>query len=427
MSKTVSFHTLGCRLNMSETGSIAQGFVDRGYKVVGFGESSDVTFLNTCTVTDGADSTCRNLIRKAYNSNPEGKVVVAGCYAQMEAEKIKKMQGVDLILGTHEKYKVFEYLDDDEDVQVRIDKSNEFWGASTTEADSHTRAFLKIQDGCNYVCSFCIIPFARGRSRTITVDNAINEAKKLVDKGFKEVILTGVNIGEYESTSGEKLVDLVKGVIEVEGLERLRLSSVEPNTITPELLQVLKDSGKYQDHFHIPMQSGCDDILTSMRRKYDVAFYKKTIALVKSYFPDASIGADIIVGYPGETDEQFMATFNLAKDLPLTHFHVFPYSKRKNTTAAKVDNHIQGNLKKERVKTLINLGEQKLSEFTQKMLGRESEVLFEREKDGYFHGYTSNYIKVRIKSDENLKNKILKIKLDGIDGTKVSASVSNHE
>jgi threonylcarbamoyladenosine tRNA methylthiotransferase MtaB len=378
-------------------------------------------------VTDGADSTCRNLIRKAYNSNPEGKVVVAGCYAQMEAEKIKKMQGVDLILGTHEKYKVFEYLDDDEDVQVRIDKSNEFWGASTTEADSHTRAFLKIQDGCNYVCSFCIIPFARGRSRTITVDNAINEAKKLVDKGFKEVILTGVNIGEYESTSGEKLVDLVKGVIEVEGLERLRLSSVEPNTITPELLQVLKDSGKYQDHFHIPMQSGCDDILTSMRRKYDVAFYKKTIALVKSYFPDASIGADIIVGYPGETDEQFMATFNLAKDLPLTHFHVFPYSKRKNTTAAKVDNHIQGNLKKERVKTLINLGEQKLSEFTQKMLGRESEVLFEREKDGYFHGYTSNYIKVRIKSDENLKNKILKIKLDGIDGTKVSASVSNHE
>jgi threonylcarbamoyladenosine tRNA methylthiotransferase MtaB len=427
MSKTVSFHTLGCRLNMSETGSIAQGFVDRGYKVVGFGESSDVTFLNTCTVTDGADSTCRNLIRKAYNSNPEGKVVVAGCYAQMEAEKIKKMQGVDLILGTHEKYKVFEYLDDDEDVQVRIDKSNEFWGASTTEADSHTRAFLKIQDGCNYVCSFCIIPFARGRSRTITVDNAINEAKKLVDKGFKEVILTGVNIGEYESTSGEKLVDLVKGVIEVEGLERLRLSSVEPNTITPELLQVLKDSGKYQDHFHIPMQSGCDDILTSMRRKYDVAFYKKTIALVKSYFPDASIGADIIVGYPGETDEQFMETFNLAKDLPLTHFHVFPYSKRKNTTAAKVDNHIQGNLKKERVKTLINLGEEKLSEFTQKMLGRESEVLFEREKDGYFHGYTSNYIKVRIKSDENLKNKILKIKLDGIDGTKVSASVSNHE
>jgi threonylcarbamoyladenosine tRNA methylthiotransferase MtaB len=427
MSKTVSFHTLGCRLNMSETGSIAQGFVDRGYKVVGFGESSDVTFLNTCTVTDGADSTCRNLIRKAYNSNPEGKVVVAGCYAQMEAEKIKKMQGVDLILGTHEKYKVFEYLDDDEDVQVRIDKSNEFWGASTTEADSHTRAFLKIQDGCNYVCSFCIIPFARGRSRTITVDNAINEAKKLVDKGFKEVILTGVNIGEYESTSGEKLVDLVKGVIEVDGLERLRLSSVEPNTITPELLQVLKDSGKYQDHFHIPMQSGCDDILTSMRRKYDVAFYKKTIALVKSYFPDASIGADIIVGYPGETDEQFMETFNLAKDLPLTHFHVFPYSKRKNTTAAKVDNHIQGNLKKERVKTLINLGEEKLSEFTQKMLGRESEVLFEREKDGYFHGYTSNYIKVRIKSDENLKNKILKIKLDGIDGTKVSASVSNHE
>lgn len=427
MSKTVSFHTLGCRLNMSETGSIAQGFADRGYQIVGFGEPSDVTFLNTCTVTDGADSTCRNLIRKAYNSNPEGKVVVAGCYAQMEAEKIKRMQGVDLILGTNEKYKVFEYLDEDEDIQIKIDKSTEFWGAATTEADTHTRAFLKIQDGCNYVCSFCIIPFARGRSRTITVANAIVEAKKLVERGFKEIILTGVNIGEYESSSGEKLVDLVKGVVGVEGLERLRLSSVEPNTITEELLEVLRDSGKYQDHFHIPMQSGSDEILKSMRRKYDVAFYKKTMSLIKSYFPDASIGADIIVGYPGETDAQFMETFNLAKELPITHFHVFPYSKRQNTTAAKMDNHIQGNLKKERVKTLIHLGEEKLNAFTQKMLGRESEVLFEREKDGYFHGYTSNYIKVRIKSDRDLKNKVLKIKLNEMEGNKISGSVQAND
>lgn len=421
MSKTVSFHTLGCRLNMSETGSIAQGFVDRGYKVVSFGDKADVTFLNTCTVTDGADSTCRNWIRKAHRVSPEGRVVVAGCYAQMEAEKIKQMQGVDLILGTNEKYKVFEYLEEDEELQVKIDKTNEFWGASTTQADTHTRAFLKIQDGCNYICSFCIIPFARGRSRTITVSEAITQAKELVSRGYKEIILTGVNIGEYESTSGEKLVDLVRGIVEIDGLHRLRLSSVEPNTITAELLEVLKNSNKYQDHFHIPMQSGSDDVLKSMRRKYDVAFYKKTIELVKSYFPNASIGADIIVGYPGETDAQFMETFELASKLPLTHFHVFPYSKRKNTTAAKMDNHIQSALKKDRVKTLIRLGEDKLAAFTEKMIGRESEVLFEREKDGYFEGYTSNYIKVRVKSDVDLKNKIQKLKLNSIQGDKLVA------
>jgi threonylcarbamoyladenosine tRNA methylthiotransferase MtaB len=421
--KKVSFHTLGCRLNMSETGSIAQNFVDRGYKIVPFGEQADVTFLNTCTVTDGADSTCRNMIRKASKASPEGKVVVAGCYAQMEADKIKSMQGVDLILGTNEKYKVFDYLDEDAQTQVRIDKNTEFWGAATTESDSHTRAFLKIQDGCNYVCSFCIIPFARGRSRTISIEDAVKEAKNLVSNGFKEIILTGVNIGEYERTSGERLEDLVKAIIEVDVLERLRLGSVEPNTITDNLLKVLKDSGKYQDHFHIPMQSGNDGILKSMRRKYDVAFYKNIVKKVKEYFPNASIGADVIVGYPGETHEQFMDTFNLLKELPITHFHVFPYSKRQNTTAAKMENHIQNDVKKDRVKTLINLGEQKLSDFAHQMIGAESDVLFEREKDGYFEGYTSNYIKVKHKSLESLQNTIKRLKFSGLEGEKLVGKV----
>lgn len=423
MEKTVSFHTLGCRLNMSETGSIAQGFVDRGYRVVPFGEKSDVTFLNTCTVTDGADSTCRNLIRKSHKNNPEGKVVVAGCYAQMEADKIKQMQGVDLILGTNEKYKVFDYLDEETDIQVKIDKTNEFWGAATTEADNHTRAFLKIQDGCNYVCSFCIIPFARGRSRTITVENAIKEAQALVDKGFKEIVLTGVNIGEYESTSGEKLTDLVRGIVQIEGLERLRLSSVEPNTINRDLLEVLKASGKYQDHFHIPMQSGCDDILKSMRRKYDVDFYKNTIAMIREYFPNCSVGADIIVGYPGETHEQFMQTFKLLSDLPMTHFHVFPYSKRKNTTAAKMDNHIQADVKKERVRTLINLGESKLKDYAKALVGSTQKVLFERGKDGVYEGHTSSYIKVRVPTTANLQNKICEVKIESLMGDKLSGSL----
>jgi threonylcarbamoyladenosine tRNA methylthiotransferase MtaB len=291
--KKVAFHTLGCRLNFSESGSIAQGFVDRGYEVVEFGNTADVVFLNTCTVTDGADSTCRNLIRKAQASAPEAKIVVAGCYAQMEAEKIKQMQGVDLILGTSEKYKVFDYLETEQELQVHIDKSSEFWGAATTLADSHTRAFLKIQDGCNYVCSFCIIPFARGRSRTISVADALKEAKTLAEKGFKEIILTGVNIGEYESTSGERLIDLVKAVVLLPEIKRLRLGSVEPNTMTQELLETLKASGKYQDHFHIPLQSASDAILSSMRRKYRIDDYTKILNMVRSYFPDAAFGADV--------------------------------------------------------------------------------------------------------------------------------------
>jgi threonylcarbamoyladenosine tRNA methylthiotransferase MtaB len=418
-SKKVAFHTLGCRLNFSESGSIAQGFTDRGYEVVEFGNPADVVFLNTCTVTDGADSTCRNLIRKAQTSSPEAKIVVAGCYAQMEAEKIKAMQGVDLILGTSEKYKVFDYLDSESDLQVHIDKSSEFWGAATTLADSHTRAFLKIQDGCNYVCSFCIIPFARGRSRTITVADALKEAKELAGKGFKEIVLTGVNIGEYEAISGERLTDIVKHIADLPEVERLRLGSVEPNTMTRELLETLKASGKYQDHFHIPLQSGSDDILSSMRRKYTSSQYKDILAMVKSYFPEAAVGADVIVGYPGETEEQFLETFNLLRTQPITHFHVFPFSKRKGTTAAKMENQIQSGVKKDRVRTLLMLGNAKLDEFSANMVGKTTEVLFENETDGYWEGYSSNYIRVRVKADQNLQNQIKKVKLFSYPGNKL--------
>lgn len=417
--KRVSFHTLGCRLNFSETGSIAQGFADRGYEVVEFGNEADVVFLNTCTVTDGADSTCRNLIRKAQGASPEAKIVVAGCYAQMEAEKIKKMQGVDLILGTSEKYKVFEYLDSEEDLAVHIDKSSDFYGAATTTVDSHTRAFLKIQDGCNYVCSFCIIPFARGRSRAISVSDALSEAKRLANNGFKEIILTGVNIGEYEATSGEKLVDLVKSIVDIKEIKRLRLGSVEPNTMTEELVRTLKDSGKYQDHFHIPLQSASNDILKSMRRKYDIAQYKEMQAMVQSYFPQAAFGADVIVGYPGESEEQFLETFNFLRHSPITHFHIFPYSKRKGTTAAKLDDQIQVGMKKDRVKTLMMLGDAKLDEFSQNAVGQTSEVLFESLQDGYWEGYTSHYLRVRVKSDLDLKNEIRNIKLSNFTAGKL--------
>jgi threonylcarbamoyladenosine tRNA methylthiotransferase MtaB len=424
IKKKVAFHTLGCRLNFSESGSIAQGFVDRGYEVVDFGHPADVVFLNTCTVTDGADSTCRNLIRKAQNSSPEAKIVVAGCYAQMEAEKIKSMQGVDLILGTSEKYKIFEYLDSEEELQVHIDKSSDFFGAATTLADSHTRAFLKIQDGCNYVCSFCIIPFARGRSKAISIQEALKETGKLATQGFKEIVLTGVNIGEYESTSGEKLVDLVKGIVDLPEIKRLRLGSVEPNTMTRELLKTMKESGKCLDHFHIPLQSGSNSILSSMRRKYTIQDYLRVLEMVQEYFPNASFGADVIVGYPGESEAEFLETFNFLRQGPITHFHVFPYSKRKGTTAAKLDQQIQAGVKKDRVRTLVMLGEAKLDEKHHQMIGQLTEVLFESEQDGHWEGYSSNYLRVRIKSDLNLKNEIKKVRITGIIGGKLAATLA---
>lgn len=424
--KKVAFHTLGCRLNFSETGTISQGFADRGYEIVEFGEKADVTFINTCTVTDSADSTCRNLIRKAHNTSPEGKIVVAGCYAQMDAPKIAKMTGVDLVLGTSEKYKVFDYLNEDEVDTIHIDKSQDFYGAATSSAEGHTRAFLKIQDGCNYVCSFCIIPFARGRSKAVTIESAITEAKNLLSQGFKEIVLTGVNIGEYESTSGEKLSDLVAKLLELDGLERLRLSSVEPNTITDELLEVMKSSPKFLDHFHIPLQSGDNDILSGMKRRYTVDEYKKIIDKIIKAFPNAGIGADVICGFPGETDEQFENTFNLLKELPITHFHVFPYSKRKNTVAGKFENHIQHPVKKQRVKTLIMLGDAKLNLFAEDQVGERSEVLFERQnKDGYWEGYTTNFVRVAVKSDANLKNQIHSVYLKSFENNKVYGEILN--
>lgn len=424
--KRVALHTLGCRLNASETGSIAKGFQDRGYDIVEFGDEAEVVFINTCTVTDAADSTCRNLIRKAHTSSPEGKIVVAGCYAQMEPERISKMQGVDLVLGNSEKYKVFEYLDEEDTNQVHVDKSWEFFGAATTLADSHTRAFLKIQDGCNYVCSFCIIPFARGRSRAISIADAVTEAKRLIADGFKEIVLTGVNIGEYEQASGEKLHHLVQALLDLEGLERFRLSSVEPNTFTDELIEVLKSSKKVQDHFHVPLQSGDDEILTSMRRKYSVADYKKTIAKIMTAFPNAGIGADIIVGYPGETKEQFENTFNLLKDLPITHFHVFPYSKRKNTTAAKIENQIHHATKKERVKTLMMFGDAKLNLFSEDQIGKKTKVLFERRnKKGLFEGYSSNFVRVQVNTTDDLSNQIREVYITEMRDGKLVGEILN--
>ena len=423
--KRVAFHTLGCRLNFSETGSISKGFSDRGYDIVEFGEEADVVFINTCTVTDGADSTCRNLIRKAYRSSPEGKIVVAGCYAQMEAPKIAKMEGVDLILGTSEKYKVFDYLEESDDLVIKVDKSADFFGATTTDSDlGHTRSFLKIQDGCNYVCSFCIIPQARGRSRAIAPEKALSDARQLIESGYKEIVLTGVNIGEYEEASGTPLWRLVENLLKLDGLERLRLGSVEPNTITDELISVLKSSPKAMDHFHVPMQSGDDQILKEMRRRYTVADYRKIIDKIIKHFPNAGIGADMIVGYPGESEEQFKNTYNLAKDLPLTHFHVFPYSRRKNTTASRLENQLQHAVKKERTRALMMFGEAKLGMFAEDQVGRRHQVLFEKQNDkGFWEGYTTNFVRVQVESSANLRNTIQTVFAEKQLGTELKGQI----
>lgn len=423
MTKTVTFNTLGCRLNLAETGEIAQKFTEKGYEIVDFGQPADVSFLNTCTVTDNADSKCRNLIRKAQRVSPEGKIIVTGCYAQMESEAISQIKGVDLILGNSEKYNVLDYLDSEENLQIKIDQTDEFWGASTTPSDSHTRAFLKIQDGCNYICSFCIIPFARGRSKTISIAEAVYKAKEIVANGFKEIVLTGVNIGEYESTSGQKLSDLVKEILKIEGLERLRLSSVEPNTITDELLEVLANSPKTCEHFHIPLQSGDDGILKAMRRKYDSEFYSRTIAKIKSFFPNAGIGADVICGYPGETEKQFLKTVNFLEENPITHFHVFPFSKRKGTTAALNKEQLQSVVKNKRVKILRELGNKKLQEFSKTKIGETVKVLFEDLQDGFWTGYSEDYLRVFVNSNSNLKNQIKSVNLISFTNEKLVGEV----
>ncbi len=423
-SKTVALHTLGCRLNMSETGTIAQGFSERGYKIVPFGEKADVVLVNTCTVTDSADSTCRNLIRKAHRSSPEGKIVVVGCYSQMEPEAVASIVGVDLVLGTAEKYKVFDYLDEEREQIIKVDMTNEFWGAATTPADSHTRAFLKIQDGCNYICSFCIIPQARGRSKAMAMDEVIGSARKLVENGYKEIVLTGVNIGEYAKASGTPFYRLVQGLLGVDGLERLRLSSVEPNTFDDDLIKVLKDSPKTMDHFHIPLQSGNDEVLGRMRRKYTISQYSDILGKLKEAFPQAGIGADIILGHPGETNEQFLDTFNFLRKSPITHFHPFPYSKRKGTLSAGMDDHIPHSVKKERVKLISDLGSAKLANFSHEQLGTSSRVLFEKRSGDLFEGYTSNFVRVWVQSSVDLRGQIKTVEIKELKKEKLFGKIS---
>lgn len=408
----VAIETLGCRLNISESGTFADQFKELGHEVGKIRENMDLVLINTCSVTEKAEATCRNIIRKAKKVSPKARIVVVGCYAQTAADEIKEKLEVDLVLGSFEKNNLFEYLKElDGNKHIHVEKNDSFFTSRSTKAEGHTRAFLKIQDGCNYVCSYCIIPRARGKSRSLNMEEVLREANLILDEGFKEIIITGVNIGDYHD--GDKgLKELLSEILKLDRLERLRLSSIEPNILDEDFIKMLCESKKVMNHFHVPLQNGDDEILKSMRRKYSVSEYKTVIQNIKKYFPEAGIGADVIVGFPGETDQQYQNTKNLIEEMPITHLHVFPFSARKKTIAYNMDGKVHDQTKKDRAKELILIGEKKLEDFLKEQVGKSFKVLFEqRNKEGHFTGFTPHYLKVKVRTNYELNNLIKDVKI----------------
>jgi len=422
--QTVAFHTLGCKLNFSETSTIARQFRDAGWQRADFPAAADVYVVNTCSVTENADKECKQIVNRAMNANPEGKVIIVGCYAQLKPEEIANIPGVDLVLGATEKFNVLRYLDNlkkSEDAAVmacEIEEATSF--VSAYSSGDRTRVFLKVQDGCDYSCAFCTIPLARGKSRSDTIINVINQATQLVQDGVKEIVLTGVNLGDFGIREGstkhqDRFIDLAKALEEVEGLERIRISSIEPNLLTEEVIRFVASSKKFVPHFHIPLQSGSEVMLKAMRRRYLRSVYTERIELIKKLIPNASIGADVIVGFPGETEEYFMETFNYLHQLEVTYLHVFTYSERVNTLAVSMESVVPMNVRKNRNRMLRNLSLKKQNAFYQSQLGKSLPVLFEAEKSGeLMYGYTSNYLLVAHPYDESLVNKIVKCKINAI-------------
>lgn len=414
-NKTVAFHTLGCKLNFSETSTIARNLLDNGYERVEFSESSDVYVINTCSVTANADKECRSIVKKALKSNPAGFVVVVGCYAQLKPYEIAEMEGVDLVLGATEKFNIADYLEDlNKDNQAIVHSCEieeaDFYVGSYSIGD-RTRAFLKVQDGCDYKCTYCTIPLARGISRSDTVENVLKNSREIAEKGIKEIVLTGVNIGDYgKGEFGNKkhehtFLELIQELDQVESIERFRISSIEPNLLRNEIIEFVSQSQRFVPHFHIPLQSGSDEILKKMRRRYLTKLYRDRIEKVRSLMPHACIGVDVIVGFPGETEELFLETYNFLNSLPISYLHVFTYSERDNTEATEFEGIVPQHIRKKRNTMLRILSEKKRIAFYQSQLGTTQKVLWESEnKNGKIHGFTENYVKVETDFDENLIN-----------------------
>jgi len=400
MNKKVALHTLGCKLNYSETSSIGNQFLEENFEVVDFQTPADVYVLNTCSVTESAERECRQIIRRALRQNPEAFVIVTGCYAQLRPEEIADIEGVDAVLGSNEKFKLFSLIDNFKKKDLTCisvtptENLTEFGIAHSTDADSRTRAFLKIQDGCDYTCSFCTIPLARGASRSLPLNEVIAEFRKLLETGYKEIILTGVNVGDYGRKIGTNLFNLLSELIRMDGEFRIRISSIEPNLLSDEIINLVAESEKLCRHFHIPLQSGSSRILKAMQRRYNVEDYENLIHNVKTILPDVAIGVDVIVGFPGETEEDFIHTHNFLRELPISYLHVFTYSERPDTKAISLDGVVDVHERKRRNNILRILSEKKRTKFYSDMTGTTQEVLFESEnKNGLMQGFTSNYIK----------------------------------
>ncbi len=425
--KKVVFHTLGCKLNFSETSTIARLFQENGYQKVDFTQPSDVYVINTCSVTANADKECKQIVKAALNISPEAYVVVIGCYAQLKPEEIANIEGVDLVLGASEKFKLLNYLNDlskkskAEVFSCEIEEANFF-------VDSHsfgdrTRVFLKVQDGCDYNCSFCTIPLARGSSRSDGILNAVKNAAEIAKQDVKEIVLTGVNLGDFGNNSSkegnkkqETFYDLVTELDKVEGIERFRISSIEPNLLKDETIEFVSKSERFVPHFHIPLQSGSNKILKAMRRRYMRELYSDRVSKIKILMPHCCIGVDVIVGFPGETDEDFLETYNFLNQLDISYLHVFTYSERDNTDALNIKEIVPVAIRKKRNKMLRILSAKKLRNFYEQHLGSSQKVLFEGDnKEGFMHGFTENYIKVKTPYNPLLTNKIQEVVLNKLD------------
>ena len=426
MSKSVAFHTLGCKLNFAETSTIAKDFDAAGFITVPYTDKADVYVINTCSVTENADRECRNIVGRALKANPDGFVVVVGCYAQLKPEQIMEMPGVDLVLGATEKFNVTQFLGALEKQQgpaeihsCEISEANSF--VSSYSAGERTRAFLKVQDGCDYKCTYCTIPLARGISRSDTLENVVKNAQEIAAKGIPEIVLTGVNVGDYgKGEFGNKrhehtFLELVQALDEQVPVARMRISSIEPNLLRDEIIAFTGASKKFVPHFHIPLQSGSDEILKKMKRRYMTALYRRRVAAIRKSHPNAGIGVDVIVGFPGETDAHFLETYNFINSLDISYLHVFTYSERSNTAAAEMDGVVPIPERKRRNKMLRILSEKKTRLFYESQLGTSRPILFEGEnRGGYMFGYTDNYVRVKTFWNPEWASKIKTFSLSSI-------------
>jgi threonylcarbamoyladenosine tRNA methylthiotransferase MtaB len=418
--RKVAFYTLGCKLNFSETSTIGRLFTDAGYAVVDFTDGADVYVINTCSVTEHADKKCRKVVKEALKYSPNAYVTIVGCYAQLKPTEIAEIEGVDMVLGAAEKFRIVEYISDLTKLpkavvhQQNIEKVNHNFIAAYSIGD-RTRTFLKVQDGCDYPCTYCTIPLARGGSRSDTIENVINRARQISASGVKEIVLTGVNLGDFGIRDGQredKFFDLVKALDEVDGIERIRISSIEPNLLSNEIIDFVATSKRFVPHFHIPLQSGSNKILGLMKRRYQRELYTERVARIKAVMPNCCIGVDVIVGFPGETQEDFRDTYQFLNGLDISYLHVFTYSERDQTAAAEMSGVVVGSARADRSKMLHILSDKKRRAFYQGQVGSIGEVLFEDDqKNGYMHGFTKNYVKVKAKYDPVMVNEIKTVKL----------------